>query len=121
MSKPLTQKYRTTNWSSYNESLCQRGSLMLWIDKDMSWVGELNGKWGRSPSFSDAAIQFCLMIKNLYGQALRQAKGMVRSQLNLAGLDWDVPDFSTLLCDEKQREAWVSPFAYFRAGMMYFR
>lgn len=62
---------------------------------DMACVGELNGKRGRSPSFSEADIQFCLMIQNLYGQALRQARGMVWSLLNLAGLDWDVPDFST--------------------------
>lgn len=94
MSKP--PKYRTTNWNAYNESLRQRGSLMVWIDKDMEWVGEPNGKRGRSPSFSDAAIQFCLMLKNLYGLALRQTTGMVRSLLALAGLDWDVPDFSTL-------------------------
>ena len=96
MSKPPKPKYRTTNWSSYNESLCQRGALLLWIDKDMEWAGAPSGQRGRSPLFSDAAIQFCLMIKNLYGLALRQTTGMVRSLLRLAGLDWDVPDFSTL-------------------------
>lgn len=62
----------------------------------MEWAGAPSGQRGRSPSFSDAAIQFCLMIKNLYGLALRQTTGMVRSLLRLAGLDWDVPDFSTL-------------------------
>ena len=96
MSKPSKPKYRTTNWSSYNESLRQRGALLLWIDKDMAWAGAPSGQRGRSPLFSDAAIQFCLMIKNLYGLALRQTTGMVRSLLRLAGLDWDVPDFSTL-------------------------
>ena len=96
MSKPSKPKYRTTNWSSYNDSLCQRGALLLWIDKDMEWAGAPSGQRGRSPSFSAAAIQFCLMIKNLYGLALRQTTGMVRSLLRLAGLDWDVPDFSTL-------------------------
>lgn len=96
MSKPAKPKYRTTNWSSYNESLRQRGALLLWIDKDMEWVGAPNGKRGRTPRFSEAAIQFCLMIKNLYGLALRQTTGMVQNLLRLAGLDWDVPDFSTL-------------------------
>ena len=96
MSKPSKPKYRTTNWSSYNESLRQRGALLLWIDKDMAWAGAPSGQRGRSPLFSDAAIQFCLMIKNLYGLALRQTTDMVRSLLRLAGLDWDVPDFSTL-------------------------
>jgi len=96
MSKPPKPKYRTTNWSAYNESLRQRGALLLWIDKDMEWAGVPSGKRGRSPSFSAAAIQFCLMIKNLYGLALRQTTGMVRSLLKLAGLEWGVPDFSTL-------------------------
>lgn len=96
MSKPPKPKYRTTNWSTYNESLCQRGALLLWIDKDMGWAGVPSGKRGRSPSFPDAAIQFCLMVKNLYGLALRQTTGMVRSLLKPAGLDWEVPDFSTL-------------------------
>ena len=96
MSKPPKPKYRTTNWPAYNESLRQRGALLLWIDKDMGWTGAPSGKRGRSSSFSDAAIQFCLMVKNLYGLALRQTTGMVRSLLKLAGLDWDVPDFSTL-------------------------
>jgi len=70
MSKLPKPKYRHTNWTAYNESLRQQGSLMLWIDKDMAWAAAPSGKRGRSPSFSDAAIQFCLMVKNLYGLAL---------------------------------------------------
>ena len=51
---------------------------------------------GRPPVFSDAAIQFCLMVKVLFGLPLRQTTGMVSSILQIAGLDWPVPDFSTL-------------------------
>lgn len=87
MSEPPKPKYRTTNWSSHNESLCQRGALLLWIDKDMEWVGAANGKRGPTSAFSDTAIQFCLMIKNLYGLALRRTIGMVQNLLKLAGLD----------------------------------
>jgi hypothetical protein len=32
----------------------------------------------------------------LFGKALRQTTGIVESLLCLIGLDWDVPDFSTL-------------------------
>ena len=32
----------------------------------------------------------------LFGMALRQTTGVMESQLRLIGLDWDVPDFSTL-------------------------
>ena len=96
MSKPLPPKYQTINWQSYNQSLKQRGQLLLWLYKDMNWLAPATGRRGRQPIFSDAAIPFCLTIKCLFGLALRQATGMVESMLRLAGLDWSVPDFSTL-------------------------
>ncbi len=96
MSKPLSPKYQTTNWQTYNQSLKQRGQLLLWLDKAMNWLAPATGKRGRQPTFSDAAIQFCLTIKCLFGLALRQTTGMVESMLRLTGLDWAVPDFSTL-------------------------
>ena len=96
MSKPEPTRYRTTNWKSYNEALRRRGSLLIWLDKDMVWLAPKGGRPGRPPVFSDAAIQFCLMVKVLFGLPLRQATGMVSSILQMAGLDWPVPDFSTL-------------------------
>ncbi|RBP84861.1 DDE family transposase [Rhodobacter sp. 140A] len=35
-------------------------------------------------------------MKVLFGLPLRQTTGMVSSILKMAGLDWPVPDFSTL-------------------------
>ncbi|WP_028452950.1 IS5/IS1182 family transposase, partial [Chitinilyticum aquatile] len=86
MSKPAPPKYRTTNWKSYTHALRQRGSLLIWLDKDMAWFAAPTGKRGRAERFSDAAIQFCLMVKNLFNLALRQTTGMVASLLKLAGL-----------------------------------
>ena len=63
MSKPCPARYRTTNWSSYNASLRQRGSFLIWIDEDMTWRAPRGGLPGRPPVFSDAAVQFCLSIK----------------------------------------------------------
>lgn len=96
MSKPLPPKYQTINWQPYNQSLKQRVPLLLWLDKGMNWLAPATGKRGRQPTFSDAAIQFCLTIKCLFGLALRQATGMLESMLRRAGLDWAVPNFSTL-------------------------
>lgn len=62
----------------------------------MSWHGSASGKRGCTPKYSEAAIQFCLTIKGLFNLALRQAMGMAQSLLKLAGLDWQVPDFSTV-------------------------
>jgi hypothetical protein len=96
MSKPAPQKYKTTNWPTYNAALKSRGALMIWLDPMLKWDAEPTGKRGRTPTFSDAAIQFCLTIKCLFGLALRQATGMVESLLRLAHLDWKVPDSSTI-------------------------
>ena len=94
--KPAPQKYRTTNWKAYNAALKARGSLLIWLDPSMNWHGQVSGKRGRSPTFSDEAIQFCLSIKCLFSLPLRQAMGMTQSLLQLAGLDWPVPDYSTV-------------------------
>lgn len=94
--KPAPQKYRTTNWKAYNAALKARGSLLIWLDPAMNWHGQASGKRGRSPSFSDEAIQFCLSIKCLFSLPLRQTMGMAQSLLGLAGLDWPIPDYSTV-------------------------
>ena len=101
MSKPKPARYRTTNWSAYSAALRSRGSLLIWLDKEMAWVAPRQGRPGRPPVFSDAAIQFCLSIKVLFRLPLRQTAGMVASLLRLAGLDWPVPDYSTLCRRQK--------------------
>lgn len=75
MSRPTPPTYKTRNWPSYNQALKRRGSLTIWFDP---------------------AIQTCLTMKVLFGMALRQTTGFVESLLRLIGLDWAVPDFSTL-------------------------
>lgn len=94
MTKPESARYRTTNWKSYNAALKRCGSLLVWLDKDMTWLAPKAGKPGRPPVFSDAAVQFCLMVKVIFGLPLRQTTGMVSSILEMAGLAG--PDFSTL-------------------------
>ncbi|MFA3920924.1 IS5 family transposase [Ruegeria hyattellae] len=101
MSKPSTARYRVANWSDYNAALKKRGSLLVWLDKDMTWLAAHEGRPGRPPVFSNAAIQFCLSIKVLFKLPLRQTAGMVASLLRIAGLDWPVPDFSTLCRRQK--------------------
>jgi hypothetical protein len=72
MSQHTPARYRTTNWPEYNSALCRRGSLLVWLDPQMEWRAAKRGRPGRSEVFSDAAIQFCLSIKVLFGLALRQ-------------------------------------------------
>ena len=96
MSRPTPPTYKTRNWPAYNEALKRRGSLTIWFDPSMTWEAAPTGKRGRQPDYSDAAIQTCLTMKVLFGMALRQTTGFVESLLRLIGLDWAVPDFSTL-------------------------
>ena len=96
MSSWTPTTYKTRNWSEYNLSLKQRGSLSIWFDPEMVWEAVPSGRRGRQQAYSDAAIQACLTLKVLFGLPLRQTTGFVASLLKLVGLDWDVPDFSTL-------------------------
>jgi hypothetical protein len=96
MSRPTPLAYKTRNWPAYNEALKRRGSLTIWFDPEMTWAAAPTGKRGRQPDYSDAAIQTHLTMKVLFGLALRQTTGFVESLLRLMGLDWAVPDFSTL-------------------------
>lgn len=43
-------------------SLRNRGSLLVWLDREMTWLAPHDGSPGRPAVFSDAAIQFCLTI-----------------------------------------------------------
>jgi hypothetical protein len=101
MSKPPPARYRTTNWSNYTASLRKRGSLLIWLDKEMTWLAPHDGSPGRPAIFSDAAIQFCLTIKVLFKLPLRQTTGMVASLLKLAELNWALPDYTTLCRRQK--------------------
>lgn len=90
------KRYRTTNWSDYNQALINRGNLTFWIDPNIKWHADPNGKSGRNHTFSDIAIQTCLTIKVLFNLPLRQTQGFMQSIITLAKLDWEAPNYSTL-------------------------
>ncbi len=56
--KDAKPRHKTTNWAEYNAALKARGSLTIWLDKDMRWYAPTSSKRGRQQTFSDAAIQF---------------------------------------------------------------
>jgi hypothetical protein len=96
MSKPSLARYLTTNWSSYSASLRKGGSLLIWLDKNMTWLAPHDRSPGRHAVFSDVAVQFGLTIKVPFKLPLRQTTGIVASLLKMADLDWAVPDYTTL-------------------------
>ena len=96
MSRAAPPSHKTRNWPSYNQALRRRDSLTIWFYPAMTWVAAPTGKRGRQRAYCDTAIQTCLTMKVLFGMALRQTPGFVESLLRLIGLDWAVPEFSTL-------------------------
>lgn len=97
MSKPAKQKYKTTNLKDYSQAMKARGSLTVWLDREIAWqAAPTSGKPGRPATYSDAAVQCYLAMKVLFGLALRQTKGFMQSVLALSGLDWHAPDYSTM-------------------------
>ena len=72
-----------------------------WLDPAMTWTPPPTGRRGRQCKFSDAVIQTCLTMKGLFGMPLWQTAGFVQRLLQMVGLDWDVPDLSTLCRRQK--------------------
>ena len=90
-------KYKITNWPAYNKSLVSRGSVTLWLSDDVAkgWYGgQAGGERGRPQVYGDAAVQFFLTIKYMYGLPYRAAQGFVDSLLATAGLDLKSPCYT---------------------------
>ncbi len=108
MNKPAPKIYRATNWSSYNRALINRGNITIWFDPKTQWYAQPKSKQGRNQTYSDTAIQCCLMIKSLFRLSLRMVTGFVQSLIKLCGLDWTAPDYSTLSRRQKYIDIAIS-------------
>jgi hypothetical protein len=92
-------KYRIRNWSDYNRSLEQRGSLTVWMSDDAieNWLHyEKSGNRGASRQYSDTAIQTMATLKAVFHQAGRQTVGLVNSLFELMKINLPVPEHSTI-------------------------
>lgn len=36
VNKPKPARYRISNWTTYNDALKKRGSLLIWVSKEMT-------------------------------------------------------------------------------------
>jgi hypothetical protein len=97
---PVKDTYKLNNWKVYNSNLCQRGSLLLYIDESVlrSWREiDISKKVVGEQTYPESIILCCLLIKMQYHQPLRQTTGFVKSILTMAGYsDLDVPNYTTL-------------------------
>ncbi len=55
-----TQKYKVTNWSSYNKALINRGNISIYMEDGLllKKSNEKTGKKGRPNVYSDQLIDF---------------------------------------------------------------
>lgn len=90
--------YRVRNWSEYNESLVQRGSLTLWISEDVmeTWKPDGPRQRGGQYEYSGMAIECLLTLRSVFHLTLRATEGFARSLFDLIGVDLPVPDYTTL-------------------------
>src|ERR1700742_14078 len=89
---------RITNWPAYEAGLRRRGDLTFWLDEASlsGWRAPRRTTRGGQPIYADTAIELVLTLRLVFHLPLRQPEGFVRSVLRLLGLDFAVPDHSTL-------------------------
>jgi len=91
--------YRITNWSKYNESLVNRGSITFWFSE------ETIGKWRHSNAdpgrghpfvYSDTAVECLLVLRELFQLPYRQTEGLGKSLVELMQIELAIPDYTSL-------------------------
>ncbi len=95
--KYVKKPYKISNWSEYEKSLRQRGSLTIWISDDAidAWNSEKSGKLGAPEKYSDLAIETALTVRTIYNLRWRQTCGFIQSLFDLLLIDLDVPHHTT--------------------------
>jgi hypothetical protein len=91
--------YKITNWSKYNESLVQRGSVTFWFNEDVlrQWRhANAQPKVGHPFVYSDTAIECLLVLRELFQLPYRQTEGLGRSLAQLMEVQIEIPDYTSL-------------------------
>ena len=91
-------RYRIENWPLYDAALRDRGDLTVWVTPEAlaAWHPPTTGHRGRSPTYSDVAIETGVMLRLAFGRPWRQTEGLLRSVARLLNLDIGIPDHTTL-------------------------
>ena len=91
--------YKITNWSGYNESLVQRGSITFWFSEDVidQWHHTNDRpKVGHPFVYSDTAVECLLVLRELFQLPYRQTEGLGKSLAQLMQIALDIPDYTSL-------------------------
>ena len=102
--------YKIRNWSKYNESLVQRGSVTFWFSEDVlsQWHhSNLQPRRGHPFVFSDTAIECLLVLRELFQLPYRQTEGLGRSLAQLMEVEIGIPDYTSLAKRAAKLEIWL--------------
>ena len=91
--------YKITNWSKYNESLVQRGSITFWFCEETveKWCHDnANPRVGHPFVYSDTAVECLLVLRELFQLPYRQTEGLGKSLVELMQIELDIPDYTSL-------------------------
>jgi hypothetical protein len=89
--------HRVKNWGEYDQALQDRGSLTVWVTPEAlaAWQAPPTGRRGRSPLYSNLAIETGHLLRLAFGRPWRQTEGLLRSLTILLGVEVGVPDHTT--------------------------
>ncbi|QLH34770.1 MAG: IS5 family transposase [Parachlamydiaceae bacterium] len=91
--------YRIRNWSEYNRTLIERGSISIWIEEKAAknWFSSYHTcRAGRPTTYSDEAILMMLILREVYKRSLRNLQGFVQSLFRAMNLNIPVPSYSQI-------------------------
>lgn len=93
-------KYQVKNWSAYNRSLINRGSITIWLEESVieNWYfAEENEKQkGGQYVYSDICMECIAGIKNVFKLTYRQSEGFVGSLFKLLKIEKAVPSYTQI-------------------------
>ncbi|RAR74733.1 DDE family transposase [Pantoea ananatis] len=93
------QKFKITNWPTYNKALINCVSITFWLDDEaiQAWYeSAAPSSRGRPQRYSDLAITTVLMIKRLFRLTLRAAQGFNDSVFALMDVPLRSPDYTSV-------------------------
>ena len=93
------QKFRITNWPTYNKAFINRGSLTFWLDDEaiQAWYESATpSSRGRPLRYFDLAITTVLVIKRVFRLNLRAAQVFIDSIFALMNVPLRCPDYTSV-------------------------
>lgn len=90
---------KISNWSEYNQSLINRGSINFWISEDVikAWNSiKCPSRAGRPEKYSNLAIEAICTVRFYFHLTLRATEGFILSIFQLMAIALPVPSYTQI-------------------------